>query len=77
MVEEKAQSKGPAPQAGAQAAAQPAAGPSMLRKGLIAGWWNPMMDRYGPKNPALRFIVDLLPFLILFGVIAIAYLVSR
>lgn len=83
MFEEKAPAEVPAPaQPAAQPAAQPmaaqpAAQPSLLRKGLIAGWWNPMLDRYGPKNPALRFVVDLVPFLLLFGVLAIAYLVSR
>ncbi len=51
--------------------------PSLLRQGIVAGWWTPMMDRYGPRNRVARFVVDLLPFLVLFGVIGTVYLLAR
>ncbi len=39
--------------------------------------WSETMDRHGPKDPTLRFLVDLAPWLALFAVLAVVYLVAR
>lgn len=39
--------------------------------------WNDAMDRWGPKNPALRFVVDLVPWLAIALVLALLLALSR
>ncbi len=45
-------------------------------RGLMA-IWSDWMDRNGPRNPAARFAVDLLPWLAILAILAVIYLLAR